>query len=130
MCVSKQSGPLCCSFALQSLLDDQGLAEVSQVAEQVLDAVNKGLYKEATQLWGKAEMVIEQVTGHTLGGFFPVNKGPLVGVGRIRRCILRRSKNQLVLPYIKTWLMVFLLQHLCLAPMSCSLPPPAPQRLG
>lgn len=45
-----------------SLLDDQGLAEVSQVAEQVLDAVNKGLYKEATQLWGKAEMVIEQNT--------------------------------------------------------------------
>lgn len=45
-----------------SLLDDQGLAEVSQVAEQVLDAVDKGLYKEATQLWGKAEMVIEQNT--------------------------------------------------------------------
>nr|KAF6296854.1 serine carboxypeptidase 1 [Myotis myotis] len=45
-----------------SLLDDQGLAEVSQVAEQVLDAVNKGLYKEATQLWGKAEMVVEQNT--------------------------------------------------------------------
>ncbi|KAM5306338.1 retinoid-inducible serine carboxypeptidase [Glossophaga mutica] len=45
-----------------SLLDDQGLAEVSQVAEQVLDAVNKGLYKEATQLWGQAEMVIEQNT--------------------------------------------------------------------
>lgn len=36
---------------------------MSQVAEQVLDAVNKGLYKEATQLWGKAEMVIEEVTG-------------------------------------------------------------------
>ncbi|CAK6438001.1 unnamed protein product [Pipistrellus nathusii] len=45
-----------------SLLDDQGLAEVSQVAEQVLDAVDKGLYKEATQLWGKAEMVVEQNT--------------------------------------------------------------------
>ncbi|XP_058139910.1 retinoid-inducible serine carboxypeptidase [Dasypus novemcinctus] len=45
-----------------SLLDDQGLAEVSQVAEQVLDALNKELYKEATQLWGKAEMVIEQNT--------------------------------------------------------------------
>ncbi|KAF6096892.1 serine carboxypeptidase 1 [Phyllostomus discolor] len=45
-----------------SLLDDQGLAEVSQVAEQVLDAVNKGLYKEATQLWGQAEMVVEQNT--------------------------------------------------------------------
>lgn len=45
-----------------SLLDDQGLAEVSQVAEQVLDALNKGLYKEATQLWGQAEMVVEQNT--------------------------------------------------------------------
>ncbi|KAF6299619.1 serine carboxypeptidase 1 [Rhinolophus ferrumequinum] len=45
-----------------SLLDDQGLTEVSQVAEQVLDAVNKGLYTTATQLWGKAEMIIEQNT--------------------------------------------------------------------
>ncbi|XP_033704425.1 retinoid-inducible serine carboxypeptidase isoform X7 [Tursiops truncatus] len=45
-----------------SLLDDQGLAEVSRVAEQVLDAINKRLYKEATELWGKAEMVIEQNT--------------------------------------------------------------------
>lgn len=45
-----------------SLLDDQGLAEVSHVAEQVLDAINKGLYKEATQLWEKAEMVIEKNT--------------------------------------------------------------------
>lgn len=45
-----------------SLLDDQGLAEVSKVAEQVLDAINKGFYKEATQLWGKAEMVIEKNT--------------------------------------------------------------------
>ncbi|KAG8518293.1 Retinoid-inducible serine carboxypeptidase [Galemys pyrenaicus] len=43
-----------------SLLDDQGLAEVSQIAEQVLDAVNKGLYKEATELWGKAEFLIEE----------------------------------------------------------------------
>ncbi|XP_036125411.1 retinoid-inducible serine carboxypeptidase [Molossus molossus] len=45
-----------------SLLDDQGLEEVSQVAEQVLDAVNKGLYKEATQLWEEAEAVVEQNT--------------------------------------------------------------------
>ncbi|XP_032471797.1 retinoid-inducible serine carboxypeptidase isoform X4 [Phocoena sinus] len=45
-----------------SLLDDQGLAEVSQAAEQVLDAINKRLYKEATELWEKAEMVIEQNT--------------------------------------------------------------------
>ncbi|XP_049717268.1 retinoid-inducible serine carboxypeptidase [Elephas maximus indicus] len=45
-----------------SLLDDQGLAEVAKVAEQVLNAVNKGYYKEATQLWGEAEVVIEQNT--------------------------------------------------------------------
>ncbi|XP_029401993.1 retinoid-inducible serine carboxypeptidase [Mus pahari] len=45
-----------------SLLDNQGLAEVSDIAEQVLNAVNKGFYKEATQLWGKAEMIIEKNT--------------------------------------------------------------------
>ncbi|XP_070939002.1 retinoid-inducible serine carboxypeptidase isoform X5 [Macaca nemestrina] len=44
-----------------SLLEDKGLAEVSEVAEQVLSAVNKGLYREATELWGKAEMIIERV---------------------------------------------------------------------
>uniref|UniRef100_A0A452SZD2 Carboxypeptidase n=1 Tax=Ursus maritimus TaxID=29073 RepID=A0A452SZD2_URSMA len=62
VCVSEQSGPFHSRFAFQSLLDDQGLAEVSQAAEDVLDAVNKGLFKEATQLWGKAEMVVEQNT--------------------------------------------------------------------
>ncbi|XP_003795608.1 retinoid-inducible serine carboxypeptidase [Otolemur garnettii] len=45
-----------------SLLEDEGLAEVSQVAEQVLDAIGNEKYKEATQLWAKAEMVIEQNT--------------------------------------------------------------------
>nr|XP_055114798.1 retinoid-inducible serine carboxypeptidase isoform X2 [Symphalangus syndactylus] len=45
-----------------SLLEDKGLAEVSKVAEQVLNAVDKGLYREATELWGKAEMIIEQNT--------------------------------------------------------------------
>ncbi|KAM9208340.1 retinoid-inducible serine carboxypeptidase [Dugong dugon] len=45
-----------------SLLDDQGLAEVAKVAEQVLNAVNKGYYVEATRLWEEAEMVIEQNT--------------------------------------------------------------------
>ncbi|XP_005394121.1 PREDICTED: retinoid-inducible serine carboxypeptidase [Chinchilla lanigera] len=43
-----------------SLLDDTGLAEVSTIAEKVLAAVNNKLYKEATQLWGEAEMVIEK----------------------------------------------------------------------
>lgn len=71
----------------QSLLDDQGLVEVSQIAEQVLDAVNKEHYVEATQLWGKAEMVIEQVTGHTREQptcLVPTEEGPLVGIIGIR----------------------------------------------
>ncbi|XP_006889321.1 PREDICTED: retinoid-inducible serine carboxypeptidase [Elephantulus edwardii] len=45
-----------------SLLDDQGLAKVSSIAEQVLNAISSEKYKEATQLWGKAELVIEQNT--------------------------------------------------------------------
>ncbi|XP_017394318.1 retinoid-inducible serine carboxypeptidase [Cebus imitator] len=45
-----------------SLLEDKGLAEVSKIAEQVLNAINKELYREATVLWGKAEMIIEQNT--------------------------------------------------------------------
>ncbi|XP_007526767.1 retinoid-inducible serine carboxypeptidase [Erinaceus europaeus] len=45
-----------------SLLDDQGLKDVSKIAEQVLDAVNQEHYVEATKLWGKAEWVIEQNT--------------------------------------------------------------------
>ncbi|XP_049627996.1 retinoid-inducible serine carboxypeptidase [Suncus etruscus] len=45
-----------------SLLDDQGLAEVSKAAEKVLDAVNQGHFEKATELWGQAEMVIEQNT--------------------------------------------------------------------
>ncbi|XP_006154727.1 retinoid-inducible serine carboxypeptidase [Tupaia chinensis] len=45
-----------------SLLDDNGLAEVFKIAEQVLDAVNKKHYKEATLLWDKAEVVIENNT--------------------------------------------------------------------
>ncbi|XP_004859858.1 retinoid-inducible serine carboxypeptidase [Heterocephalus glaber] len=43
-----------------SLLDDTGLAEVSTVAEKVLDAINSGFYKEATQLWEEAEVIIEK----------------------------------------------------------------------
>ncbi|EPY83540.1 retinoid-inducible serine carboxypeptidase [Camelus ferus] len=58
--VSLAKWTFCSQFTFQSLLDDQGLAEVSEIAEQVLDAVNKGLYKEATMLWGKAEMVVEK----------------------------------------------------------------------
>lgn len=54
-------------FAFQSLLDDQGLAEVSNVAEEVLDALSKELYQEATRVWEKAEMVIEQVRGDVFG---------------------------------------------------------------
>lgn len=45
-----------------SLLDDKGLEEVSKVAEQVLNAIDHERYVEATELWGKAEQVVEQNT--------------------------------------------------------------------
>lgn len=102
LCLS-QSGPFGSCFAFQSLLDDQGLAEVSRVAEQVLDAINKRLYKEATELWGKAEMVIEQVRGDALGasllGFSPWVKGPwlvLLGLGSIFQlfCVFENVCNK------------------------------------
>ena len=60
---------------------------MSQVAEQVLDAVNKEHYVEATQLWGKAEMLIEQVTGYPWRQptcLVPMEEGLLVGVVGIR----------------------------------------------
>lgn len=40
---------------------------MSEVAEEVLDALSKELYQKATELWGKAEMIIEQVRGVACG---------------------------------------------------------------
>lgn len=48
-------------FVFQSLLDDNGLAEVTAVAKEIMDAINKNQYGLATELWGKAEDVIEEV---------------------------------------------------------------------
>lgn len=48
-------------FVFQSLLDDNGLAEVTAVAKEIMDAINKNQYGLATELWGKAESVIEEV---------------------------------------------------------------------
>ncbi|XP_029456561.1 retinoid-inducible serine carboxypeptidase isoform X2 [Rhinatrema bivittatum] len=45
-----------------SLLDDEGYVEVMTAAKQVLDAMSRGKYKEATELWSKTEDVIEQNT--------------------------------------------------------------------
>ncbi|XP_071430035.1 retinoid-inducible serine carboxypeptidase isoform X2 [Pithys albifrons albifrons] len=45
-----------------SLLDDNGLAEVTAVAKEIMDAINKNQYGLATELWGKAEGVIEENT--------------------------------------------------------------------
>ncbi|XP_016285820.1 retinoid-inducible serine carboxypeptidase [Monodelphis domestica] len=45
-----------------SLLDDKSLSEVSKVAEKIINAMNMGLYDWATELWGKAEMLVEQDT--------------------------------------------------------------------
>ncbi|XP_069728788.1 retinoid-inducible serine carboxypeptidase [Phaenicophaeus curvirostris] len=45
-----------------SLLDDKGLAEVTAVAKEIMDAINKDQYGLATELWGKAEEIIEMNT--------------------------------------------------------------------
>ncbi|XP_030064239.1 retinoid-inducible serine carboxypeptidase [Microcaecilia unicolor] len=45
-----------------SLLDEEGFAEVSDSAKQVSDAVSRGEYKEATELWSRLEDVIEKNT--------------------------------------------------------------------
>ena len=49
-----------CTHA-QSLLNEEGLAEVQKVANQTEKALNDGRYAEATSLWGEAEDVIEKV---------------------------------------------------------------------
>uniref|UniRef100_A0A803XWZ3 Carboxypeptidase n=1 Tax=Meleagris gallopavo TaxID=9103 RepID=A0A803XWZ3_MELGA len=49
-------------FVFQSLLDDQGLAEVTAVAKEIMDAINKNEYGLATELWSKAEGIIEENT--------------------------------------------------------------------
>lgn len=52
-------------FIFQSLLDDNGLREVTAVAKEIMDAINKNQYGLATELWGKAEEVIEEVRSLT-----------------------------------------------------------------
>ncbi|XP_053309002.1 retinoid-inducible serine carboxypeptidase [Spea bombifrons] len=45
-----------------SLLDEQGLKRVQESANDVQNAINKGQYELATDLWSKAENVIEENT--------------------------------------------------------------------
>ncbi|XDV12891.1 hypothetical protein PO909_001441 [Leuciscus waleckii] len=45
-----------------SLLDDNGLDEVTKAAKAVLDAVQQGLFRKATDLWSITENVVEQNT--------------------------------------------------------------------
>ena len=52
--------------ALQSLLDDKGLKEVTTAAKKILDAMNKKEFKLATLLWSKAEDIIENVSGYSV----------------------------------------------------------------
>lgn len=47
---------------MQSLLDDFGLADVSNAAKAVQMAVEQQQFEKATQLWSVAETVVEQVS--------------------------------------------------------------------
>lgn len=49
------------SSAVQSLLDDYGLADVSSAAEAVKKAVEQQQFTKATELWSVTETVVEQV---------------------------------------------------------------------
>lgn len=51
----------CGLFAVQSLLDDYGLTDVSAAAEAVKEAVQQEQFQKATELWSVAETVVEQV---------------------------------------------------------------------
>ena len=46
---------------MQSLLDDYGLADVSNAADAVKQAVEQQQFEKATELWSVAETVVEQV---------------------------------------------------------------------
>lgn len=60
-CWSVECPSDCGSSAVQSLLDDHGLADVSSAAEAVKEAVEQQQFVKATELWSVAETVIEQV---------------------------------------------------------------------
>jgi serine carboxypeptidase 1 len=45
-----------------SLLNEKGLSEVQQVANMTEQALNAGQYAQATELWGQAEDIIEELT--------------------------------------------------------------------
>lgn len=66
-------------FVFQSLLDDHGLAEVTAVAKEIMDAINKNEYGLATELWSKAEGIIEEVRSLS-----SINKSVLRGAHSFR----------------------------------------------
>ncbi|XP_074079757.1 retinoid-inducible serine carboxypeptidase [Macrotis lagotis] len=45
-----------------SLLDDRSLTDLTEIGEKILEAMDKGLYEWATQLWEDAETLVEQDT--------------------------------------------------------------------
>ena len=49
------------AFLPQSLLNEEQLQKVNEVANRTQEALDKGEFAEATQLWGEAENLIEEV---------------------------------------------------------------------
>uniref|UniRef100_A0A663LYP1 Carboxypeptidase n=1 Tax=Athene cunicularia TaxID=194338 RepID=A0A663LYP1_ATHCN len=79
-----------------SLLDDNGLAEVTAVAREIMDAINKNQYGLATELWGKAEGVIEENTDNV--NFYNIMTKECVlcfSVGLYRRHVKNMHKDSL-----------------------------------
>lgn len=61
---------------MQSLLDDNGLKDVTSAAEAVKQAVEQQQFQKATELWSVTETVVEQVGAtqedHSKGNAFIV----------------------------------------------------------
>lgn len=73
-------------FVFQSLLDDHGLAEVTAVAKEIMDAINKNEYGLATELWSKAEGIIEEVRSLS-----SINKKSVFGGAHSFRFLFQRA---------------------------------------
>ncbi|XP_074870757.1 retinoid-inducible serine carboxypeptidase [Carettochelys insculpta] len=71
-----------------SLLDDQGLVEVTAAAKKVMNAVNKKQYTLATELWSETESVVEQNTDNVNFYNILAKKPPVLKSSKHKKLLL------------------------------------------
>uniref|UniRef100_A0A673IU78 Carboxypeptidase n=1 Tax=Sinocyclocheilus rhinocerous TaxID=307959 RepID=A0A673IU78_9TELE len=78
-----------------SLLDDNGLDEVTKAAKAVLEAVRQGQYQKATDLWSITENVVEQNTnGVNFYNILTQNSDEMVKTTSLKRRHIRPLHRQ------------------------------------